>query len=73
MSKPLACHHIKESEISQINDSILDVGYFVVSDKLNLTAALRPVPKPAIIIGIGVTVKQYLRITIMPLLRSLVG
>ena len=39
MSKPLACHHIKESEISQINDSILDVGYFVVSGKLNQTAA----------------------------------
>ena len=36
---PLVCHHIKESEIPRINSSILDVGYFVVSDKLNATNA----------------------------------
>ena len=33
------CHHIKESDIPLKNDSILDAGYFVVSDKFNETAA----------------------------------
>ncbi len=37
--KPLACHAIKETDIPNIHNSILDVGYFVVSDKLNETAA----------------------------------
>jgi hypothetical protein len=36
---PFLCHHIKESDIPKTNDSILDVGYFVVSDKLNEMAA----------------------------------
>jgi hypothetical protein len=36
---PYVCHHIKESDIPPTKDSILDVGYFVVSDKLNETAA----------------------------------
>jgi hypothetical protein len=36
---PAVCHHLKESEIPHIYSSILDVGYFVVSDKLNETAA----------------------------------
>jgi hypothetical protein len=38
-TEPFVCHHINESEIPKANDSILDVGYFVVSDKLNETAA----------------------------------
>jgi hypothetical protein len=38
-AEPFVCHQIKESEIPKTNDSILDVGYFVVSDKLNETAA----------------------------------
>lgn len=38
-TEPFVCHQIKESEIPKTNDSILDVGYFVVSDKLNETAA----------------------------------
>ena len=33
------CHQINESDIPNINDSILDAGFFVVSDKLNETAA----------------------------------
>jgi hypothetical protein len=37
--RPLVCHPIKESDIPQINDTIMDVGYFVVSDKLNTSAA----------------------------------
>ena len=36
---PLVCHPIKESDIPSTNSSILDVGFFVVSDKLNETAA----------------------------------
>ena len=35
---PPLCHQIKESDIPKANDSILDMGYFVVSDKLNQTA-----------------------------------
>jgi hypothetical protein len=37
--RPLVCHPIKESDIPRINDTIMDVGYFVVSDKLNESAA----------------------------------
>jgi len=37
---PSLCHQIKESDIPNINDSILDAGYFVVSDKLNESAAV---------------------------------
>jgi hypothetical protein len=36
---PPLCHQIKESDIPKTNDSILDVGYFLVSDKLNATNA----------------------------------
>lgn len=39
INSKVICHPIKESEIPQINDSIVDAGYFVVSDKLNETAA----------------------------------
>jgi hypothetical protein len=35
----VVCHPIKESDIPQTNDSIVDAGYLVVSDKLNQTAA----------------------------------
>jgi hypothetical protein len=37
---PVVCHQIKESDIPQANDSIVDAGYFVVPDKLNYTAAM---------------------------------
>jgi hypothetical protein len=37
--KPLVCHPIKESDIPRTDDSILDAGYFVVSDKLNESKA----------------------------------
>ncbi len=37
--KPLVCHLIKETDIPRTNASILDVGYFIVSDKLNETIA----------------------------------
>jgi hypothetical protein len=33
--KPLVCHSVKESDIPLTNDSIIDAGFFVVSDKLN--------------------------------------
>jgi len=33
--KPLVCHPIKESDIPLTNYSIMDAGYFVVSNKLN--------------------------------------
>ena len=36
---PFVCHQIKENEIPRTNDSIVDMGYFVVSDKLNETTA----------------------------------
>ena len=35
---PVICHPIKESDIPKTNASIIDAGYFVVSDKLNETA-----------------------------------
>ena len=38
-NEPVVCHQIKESDIPQTNDSIVDAGYFVVPDKLNQTAA----------------------------------
>ena len=37
--KPVVCHPIKESEIPLKNDSVIDAGFFVVSDKLNASAA----------------------------------
>lgn len=37
--KPLVCHPLKESDIPLTNDSIMDVGYFVGSNKLNESAA----------------------------------
>ena len=36
---PVICHPIKESDIPKTNASIIDAGYFVVSDKLNQTVA----------------------------------
>jgi hypothetical protein len=36
---PLVCHPIKESDIPSANETIMDVGYFVVSNKLNASAA----------------------------------
>jgi hypothetical protein len=36
----IVCHPIKESEIPKINDSIVDAGYLVISDKLNQTAIM---------------------------------
>jgi hypothetical protein len=36
---PVLCHQIKESDIPQANDSIVDAGYFVVPAALNETAA----------------------------------
>ena len=38
--KPLVCHPLKESDIPLTNYSIMDAGYFVVSDKLNETQAV---------------------------------
>ena len=53
------CHPIKESDIPKTNDSIIDAGYFVVSDKLNETVRLKHASIPAIMMGgNGVTVKQ---------------
>jgi hypothetical protein len=37
--KPLVCHPIKESDIPSTDDSVVDAGFFVVSDKLNESAA----------------------------------
>ena len=37
--KPVVCHPIKESEIPLKNDSVIDAGFFVASDKLNETNA----------------------------------
>jgi hypothetical protein len=37
--RPLVCHQIKERDIPQVNDTIMDVGFFVVSNKLNQSAA----------------------------------
>ena len=37
--KPAVCHPIKESEIPLKNDSVIDAGFFVVSDKLNASDA----------------------------------
>jgi len=37
--KPVVCHPIKESEIPLKNDSVVDAGFFVVSDKLNASDA----------------------------------
>jgi hypothetical protein len=37
--RPLVCHHIRQSEIPLKNDSVIDTGFFVVSDKLNASAA----------------------------------
>jgi hypothetical protein len=37
--KPLVCHPINEGDIPRTNDSILDAGFFVVSDRLNASDA----------------------------------
>ena len=39
--KPVVCHPIKESDIPSTNNSIMDAGFYVVSDKLNESAARR--------------------------------
>jgi hypothetical protein len=36
---PVVCHHIKQIEIPLANDSVVDAGFFVVSDKLNASNA----------------------------------
>jgi hypothetical protein len=36
---PVVCHHIKQGEIPLANDSVVDAGFFVVSDKLNASNA----------------------------------
>jgi hypothetical protein len=37
--KSLVCHPVKENDVPSTNNSIMDAGYFVVSDKLNQTEA----------------------------------
>jgi hypothetical protein len=37
--KPLVCHPINEGDIPRTNDSILDAGFFIVSDRLNASDA----------------------------------
>jgi len=36
---PVVCHHIKQGEIPLANDSVVDAGFFVVSEKLNASNA----------------------------------
>ena len=37
--KPLVCHPINEEDIPRTNDSILDAGFFIVSDRPNASDA----------------------------------
>lgn len=53
--KPLVCHPINEGDIPRTNDSILDAGLFIASDRLNASDATACV-ELAIIIGIPAVV-----------------